>query len=114
MGIGGILLTAALGLPTAVVPASIAVMGLGMGMTTATTSVLMLGFSSEAEHGESSTSLNLSDVLGSVLGIATGGAIFAALHTTDGSDAGVFALMWSVTAAAAVVLAVAGRRIRVG
>ena len=114
VGIAGILLTAALGLPTAVVPASIAVMGLGMGMTTATTSVLMLGFSSEAEHGESSTSLNLSDVLGSVLGIATGGAVFAALHTTDGSDAGVFALMWSVTAVAAVVLALSGRRIRVG
>ena len=114
VGIAGNLASAALGLPTAVVPVSIAVMGLGMGLTTATTSVLMLGLSSAAEHGESSTSLNLSDVLGSVLGIATGGAIFAALHTTDGSDAGVFALMWSVTAAAAVVLAVAGRRIRVG
>ncbi|MFN2318953.1 MAG: MFS transporter [Dermatophilaceae bacterium] len=113
VGIAGILGTAALGLPTAVVPVSIAFMGLGMGLTTATTSVLMLALSSEAEHGASSTSLNLSDVLGSVLGIATGGAIFAALHTSPGSDAGVFALMWSVTAVAAVVLAVAGRRILV-
>lgn len=113
VGILGNLLTAALGLPTALVPVSISVMGLGMGLTTATTSVLMLGLSSEAEHGGSSTSLNLSDVLGSVLGIATGGAVFAALHTTDGSDAGVFALMWSLTAAAAVVLALAGRRVPV-
>jgi MFS family permease len=111
LGIIGCGLTAALGLPTAVVAVSISVMGLGMGLTTATTSVLMLGLSSEAEHGASSTSLNLSDVLGSVLGIATGGAIFAALHTSDGSDAGVFALMWSVTATAAIVLATAGRRI---
>jgi MFS family permease len=113
VGILGCLLTAALGLPAAVVAVSISVMGLGMGLTTATTSVLTLGLSSQAEHGESSTSLNLSDVLGSVLGIATAGAIFAALHTSDGSDAGVFALMWSVTATAAVVLATAGGRIPV-
>lgn len=104
--------SALLGLPTAVVAVGIAVMGVGMGMTTATTSVLTLGLSSEAEHGESSTSLNLSDVLGSVLGIATVGAIFAALHTAEGSDSGVFALMWSVTAATAFTLAVSGRRIR--
>ena len=39
VGIVGIVLTAALGLPTAVVPVGLAVMGLDMGMTTATTSV---------------------------------------------------------------------------
>ena len=108
------LLAAALELPTAVIAVGVSVMGLGMGLTTATTSVLTLGLSSEAEHAESSTSLNLSDVLGSVLGIATGGAIFAGLHTAEGSDGGVFALMWTVSAVAAVVLALAGRRIPVG
>lgn len=111
-GITACALTAWAGLPTGVLLGSVTAMGLGMGLTTATTSVLMLALTSPAEHGESSTSLNLSDVLGSVLGIATGGAIFAALHTAAGSDAGVFALMWAITAGAAVVLVVAGLRIR--
>lgn len=112
LGIAGCALTAWAGLPTWVLLGCITVMGLGMGLTTATTSVLMLSLSTPAEHGESSTSLNLSDVLGSVLGIATGGAIFAALHSAGGSDAAVFALMWTITACAAAVLVGAGLRIR--
>jgi MFS family permease len=112
VGIGWCVATTALGLPTVVLPIAVSLMGLGMGLTTATTSVLMLQLTSEPEHGEASTSLNLSDVLGSVIGIAAGGALFAALHTTAGADAMVFALMWSVTAAGAVALTVTGRRIR--
>jgi MFS family permease len=111
-GITACVATAAAGLSFWVVLAGVTVMGLGMGLATATTSVLMLGLSTPEQHGESSTSLNLSDVLGSVLGIATGGAVFAALHTESGADAPVFALMWSITAAAAVLLAVAGARVR--
>lgn len=105
-------LTAWAGLPTWVLLGCVTVMGLGMGLVTATTAVLMLALTSPAEHGESSTSLNLSDVLGSVLGIATGGAVFAALHSASDSDAGVFGLMWAITATAAAVLVVTGLRIR--
>ena len=112
VGILACVATAAAGLPFWVVLVGVTVMGLGMGLTTATTSVLMLALSSPDQHGESSTSLNLSDVLGSVLGIATGGAVFAALHTEAGADAPVFALMWTVTALAALVLMAAGLRIR--
>ena len=112
VGILGCILTAWSGLSGWALLACITVMGLGMGLATATTSVLMLALSSPAEHGESSTSLNLSDVLGSVLGIAAGGAVFAALHTASGSDAGVFTLMWVITAGAAALLIVAGLRIR--
>jgi MFS family permease len=111
-GIGACVATAAAGLAFWVVLAGVTVMGLGMGLATATTSVLMLALSTPEQHGESSTSLNLSDVLGSVLGIATGGAVFAALHTEVGADAPVFALMWTVTAAAASVLMLAGHRVR--
>lgn len=112
LGIAGCALTAWAGLPTWMLLGCITVMGLGMGLTTATTSVIMLALSSPAEHGESSTSLNLSDVLGSVLGIATGGAVFAALHSASTSDAAVFGLMWAITACAATVLVVAGLRVR--
>ncbi|MGA8048391.1 MAG: MFS transporter [Dermatophilaceae bacterium] len=112
VGITACVATAWAGLPYGVVLAGVTVMGLGMGLTTATTSVLMLALSTPAEHGTSSTSLNLSDVLGSILGIATGGAVFAALHTEAGADAPVFALMWAVTALAAVVLMAAGARSR--
>ena len=112
IGILGCVLTAWAGLSGWALLACITVMGLGMGLATATPSVLMLALTSPAEHGESSTSLNLSDVLGSVLGIAIGGAVFAALHTPSGSDAGVFTLMWVITAGAAGVLILAGLRIR--
>ena len=112
IGICGLALAAWFILPLAVFPVLLVFMGLGMGMATATSSVLMLLLASEAEHGEASTSLNLADVLGSVSGIAAAGAVFAALHVEAGADAHVFGLIWSITAVAAGVLVITGRRIR--
>lgn len=112
VGICGIALSAWFTLPVIVFPLCLVLMGLGMGLSAATTSVLMLALSTEAEHGESSTSLNLADVLGSVTGIASGGAIFAALHTTAGADARVFGTIWAITAVAAGLLVLTGRRVR--
>ncbi|MDO5502859.1 MAG: MFS transporter [Actinomycetia bacterium] len=112
VGVIGLALSAWLTLPVPVYPLCLVVMGLGMGMATATTSVLMLMLASGAEHAEASTALNLADVLGSVTGIAAIGAVFAALHTQPGGDAHVFGIMWTVTAAAALVLILTGRRIR--
>lgn len=108
----GSALTAWLTLPVLLFPLCLVLMGLGMGMTTATTSVFTLLLASEAEYGEVSTSLNLSDVLGSVTGIATSGAIFAALHIAPGADAHIFGLIWVVTAAAAATLVLVGRRVQ--
>lgn len=111
-GIVGHALAAWFTLPVPVFPVLLVLMGLGMGMATATTSVLTLLLAPEAEHGEASTSLNLADVLGSVSGIAAGGAIFAALHIDAGEDAHVFGLIWAMIALAAGTLVVTGRRIR--
>jgi len=112
LGTAACVLSAWLTLPLPAFPLALILMGLGMGMTTATTSVLMLMLTTEAEHGEASTSLNLADVLGSVIGIAAGGALFAALHRAAGQDAKVFAMMWLISSAAALVLILTGPRTR--
>ena len=111
-GVIGHALAAWLTLPVPLFPVLLVVMGLGMGLATSTSSVLTLALSSAAEHGQASTSLNLADVLGSVTAIAAGGAVFAALHVAAGQDATVFALIWTIVAVGAVLLVIAGRRIR--
>ena len=77
---------------------ALAVAGLGMGLGTASLSVLALSLTPPADHGSASSSLQLSDVLGSVIGIAATGAVFAALHTRAGEDVPVFVTMWVGTA----------------
>jgi len=47
-----------------------------------------------------------------VLGIATSGAVFAALHHTNGHDTGVFVLIWSAMAAVAALVVLGGHRSR--
>ncbi|MDN5795371.1 MAG: MFS transporter [Intrasporangium sp.] len=85
-------------------------MGLAMGLATSSTSVLTLALSPTEEHGRASSSLNLSDVLGAVLGISLSGAVFAALHDPHGSDVDVFVLMWALLAAIASLVIASGRR----
>ncbi|WP_156996784.1 MFS transporter [Knoellia aerolata] len=92
--------------------AALAVAGLGMGLGTASLSVLALSLTPPADHGSASSSLQLSDVLGSVIGIAGTGAVFAALHTRAGEDVPVFVTMWLGTACVATLVVLAGRRIR--
>lgn len=91
---------------------ALAICGLGMGLGTASLSVLALSLTRPADHGHASSSLQLSDVLGSVIGIAGTGAIFAALHTRAGEDVPVFVAMWLCTAAVASLVVAAGLRIR--
>lgn len=86
--------------------------GLGMGLGTASLSVLSLTLTPAADHGSASSSLQLADVLGSVLGIAAAGAVFAALHTAAGQDLHVYVTMWSGLAVVAALVVVAGLRIR--
>ena len=86
--------------------------GTGMGLGTASLSVLSLTLTPAADHGSTSSSLQLADVLGSVLGIAAAGAVFAALHTTAGRDVPVFVAMWLGLTVVAALVVPAGRRIR--
>ena len=86
--------------------------GTGMGLGTSSLSVLSLELTSPADHGSTSSSLQLADVLGSVIGIAASGAVFAALHRAAGQDVPVFVGMWLGLSVVAALVAVAGSRIR--
>ena len=89
-----------------------ALAGLGMGLAMSSTSVLSLDLSAVCDHGRISSSLQVSDVLGSVMGISAAGAVFAAMHNPDGSDIHVFELIWLSMAAVATLVMVSGQRIR--
>ncbi|MBE3073340.1 MAG: MFS transporter [Actinobacteria bacterium] len=89
-----------------------ALSGLGMGLAMSSTSVLSLALSPVSEHGRTSSSLQVSDVLGSVMGISAAGAVFAAMHSPDGSDIHVFELIWVSLAAVAALVMVGGQRTR--
>ncbi|MBK9101486.1 MAG: MFS transporter [Austwickia sp.] len=92
-----------------IVPVS--VVGLGMGLTSAATSVLTLQLSPPAEHATASSALQLSDVLGSAIGISVTGAVYAALVPRDGpAGAGVYVLMWLMAACVAALAWPAARR----
>lgn len=89
-----------------------AVSGLGMGLAMSSTSVLALALSPVSDHGSASSSLQLSDVLGSVMGISAAGAVFAGLHNPNGSDNGVFELIWVSLAAVAALVMLGGQQTR--
>jgi MFS family permease len=86
--------------------------GIGIGLGTASISVLALSLTPASEHGATSSSLQLSDVLGSVVGVAAAGAVFAALHTEAGRDVPVFVGSWLGLAGVAALGILAGQRIR--
>ena len=89
-----------------------AVSGLGMGLAMSSTSVLSLALSPVSDHGRTSSSLQLSDVLGSVMGISAAGAVFAAMHNPAGSDIFAFELIWVSLAAVAALVMVGGQQTR--
>ncbi|MEO8555550.1 MAG: MFS transporter [Actinomycetota bacterium] len=89
-----------------------ALSGLGMGLAMSSTSVLALALSAVRDHGRSASSLQLADVLGSVMGISAAGAVFAAMHSPQGSDIPVFVLMWLILAGVASLVMLGGQRIR--
>lgn len=112
VGLIGVVLVTWAGWWPWLIAAPLAVGGMGMGMGTASLSVLALSLTAPSDHGSASSSLQLSDVLGSVIGIGATGAVFAALHTRAGEDVPAFVAMWLGTAAVATLVIVAGRRIR--
>ena len=112
VGVAGLAAIAGLGLPSLLVGVSAALCGTGMGLAMSSTSVLSLALSPVAEHGRTSSSLQLADVLGSVMGIAAAGSVFAALHNGVRSDIPTFVLMWLVLAAVAALVVPGGQRTR--
>ncbi len=86
--------------------------GLGMGLGTPTTGVLALELAPPEDHGAASSSLTLSDSLGNVLGVSFASGVYAALHVTAGSDAGLYVVMWGSLAAVALLVVAAGARTR--
>ena len=111
----GILLLAAIaafGWPSYLVGLATAMSGLGMGLAMSSTSVLSLALSPVSDHGRTSSSLQVSDVLGSVVGISAAGAVFAAMHNPLGSDIRVFELIWFSLGAVAALVIFSGQRTR--
>lgn len=85
---------------------------LGMGLGMSTTSVLTLRYSAPGEQGRNSSGLQLSDSLGSTVGIGLTGAAFAAWHTPGGDDSALFTGMWLACAGFAFCIGLAGLRAR--
>jgi MFS family permease len=121
VAVGGALLAAGLALivtvthfgwsPYLVVVGMVAC-GLAMGLATSSLSVLSLQLTPPADHGSTSSSLQLADILGAVLGIGAAGAVFAAMHTVAGSDSHVYVAMWGGLAVVAALVVLGGQRIR--
>jgi MFS family permease len=112
LGVAALAAIAGFGLPYGLVGVAAALCGTGMGLAMSSTSVLSLSLSPVVEHGRTSSSLQLADVLGSVMGIAAAGSVFAALHDGVRSDIPTFVLMWLVLAAIAAVVVPGGQRTR--
>jgi MFS family permease len=97
------------------VPAFVAALGwlvggLGMGLGITSLSVLVLELSPPAEQGANTAALQVSDALGSIVMIGLAGAIFAGLHERGGDNAGVFLVIFAVTAAVAALGALVAPR----
>jgi MFS family permease len=109
-GLGVLSAVAWLDLPWVIVPMALVLTGVAMGLGVTTTTVLALELSPVEEHGEASSSLQLADVLGSVIGIAAATAVFAARHV-PGQDAALFGAIFLGLALVAVLAVPAGQRI---
>jgi hypothetical protein len=70
----------------------------------------VLELSPPAEQGANAAALQVSDAFGSIVLIGVAGAIFAGLHERGGENAGVFLLIFAVTAAFAALGAVVAPR----
>lgn len=106
-------LVAATSLPWPALAAGQLLAGLGMGLATASTGVLALELAPVSDHGAASSSLQLSDSLGSIIGLSTASAVYAALHVSPGADGGVYVVMWSALVMLALLVVAAGVRARV-
>lgn len=99
------------GVPAAVVAVGWTVAGLGMGLGITTVGVLLLEQSPPAEAGANSAALQVSDAVGSIVGVGAAGAVFAALHVGPVRDRPVFLVIWVSMALLAALAAVLAARL---
>ncbi len=85
--------------------------GLGMGLSYAPISLMMLRVAPRGREGWASASLNLADVLGIALGVGVGGAAVAAVSRGSRPVAGGVVIAFAVAALAAVLALVIARRL---
>jgi len=85
--------------------------GLGMGLSYAPISLMMLRAAPAGREGWASASLNLADVLGIALGVGVGGAAVAAVSRGTRPIAGGVVIAFAVAALAAVTALVIARRL---
>lgn len=111
LGLAGLAVVAWAGLPGPLVVPGLVLAGVAMGLGVTTTTVLGLELSPVEAHGETSSALQLADVLGSVLGIAAATALFAARHV-PGRDDPLFGAIFLALGVVAAVVVPAGQRIR--
>lgn len=118
--LGGMLLTfgllalsaiAWLNIKAVLVVLALIVAGLAMGLGVTTTTVLALELSSLEQQAETSSQLQLADVLGSVLGISVVTGVFAAFHVQD-HDNPLYGMLFLGLALVAALAIPAGQRIR--
>lgn len=113
LAMGGLVLVTYLNINTVVFAVVWAVCGISMGMSVSSTSVLMLKLSPAHERGRNSASLQLADMLGSVMGTAGAGTFFSLmLNPSHPSDSTVFVILWGALAVAAAVGIASGSRSR--
>lgn len=110
LGIGGMAVALSSAVPVAVAIASWTLAGFGMGVAYPALSLMMLREAPAGRVGWAAASLNLSDVLGTALGVGFGGAAIAASASLGRSLAAGIAVAFGVAATgAAVGLAVTPR-----
>ncbi len=90
---------------------SITTVGLAMGIGVTATSVLALELAPRGGHAAASSSLQIADVLGSVLGIATSSGVYAVTTSMDMAIADVFPLVWAVNALVALPALLCAQRL---
>jgi MFS family permease len=87
------------------------VAGLGMGLSYAPISLMMLRAAPAGREGWASASLSLADVLGTALGVGVGGAAVAAVSRASRPVSGGVVLAFAAAALAAVVALFVARRL---
>ncbi|MGH3259576.1 MAG: MFS transporter [Streptosporangiaceae bacterium] len=107
-GIAGMVLDLLPAVPVAEGIAAWTVAGLGIGLAYAPLSLLMLRQAPPGQEGQASASLNLTDVLGTAIGIGVGGAAVAAEAGRD-LRVGIWAAFAAATAVGLLALAVTRR-----
>lgn len=102
VGIAGLLLALAPGVPVACAVAAWTLAGLGIGLAYSPGSLLMLSHAPPGRQGWASASLNLSDVLGTALGTGVGGAAVAIAADRGASASAGLALAFAIAAVGAL------------